>query len=128
MEQQRSIIATDFKEAFKKITPSAKRGIDIEVPTTRWEDIGGLKDLKLKLREAVEWPIIKAEKFKEFGISTPRGILLYGPPGCSKTTIVRAVASASNASFIALTGASIYSPYLGSAEAIIRDCFKRVSI
>ncbi|HDD42785.1 MAG TPA: AAA family ATPase, partial [Nitrososphaeria archaeon] len=75
----------DFMEAFKEITPTALREIVVEVPNVRWEDIGGLENVKRQLVEAVEWPLKYPEKFERMGIKPPKGILLYGPPGCGKT-------------------------------------------
>jgi transitional endoplasmic reticulum ATPase len=87
--------------------------------------IAGVGDVKQALREAVEWPILHADAFRAFGIGAPRGILLYGPPGCSKTMLARACANATHCSFISLDGAAIYSPFLGDAEATLRETFQK---
>ncbi len=94
----------DFDEGLKMVEPSAMREVLIEVPDVRWEDIGGLKEAKQELREAVEWPLKHPEAFKRMGIQPPRGILLYGPPGTGKTLLARAVATESEANFIAVKG------------------------
>jgi len=74
----------DFKNALKDIQPSALREVLVQVPNVTYDDIGGLEKAKQELREAVEWPLKYPEKFKEFGIKPPKGILLYGSPGTGK--------------------------------------------
>lgn len=115
----------DFKEALKEIEPSALREIMVEIPTVRWEDIGGLEDVKRQLVETVELPIKDPMKFKRMGIRPPRGILLYGPPGCGKTLIAKAVATESSANFISIKGPEILSKWVGESEKAIRMIFKR---
>nr|WCZ58393.1 cell division control protein 48 [Paratrimastix eleionoma] len=117
----------DMAFAFQGISPSLARGEGLiaDIPTTRWEDIGGLREVKQKLREAVEWPLLHPDAFLRFSLECPRGILLYGPPGCCKTTLVKAAACSCHAIFISLSCASIYSSYVGEAEAIIRNMFQR---
>lgn len=90
----------DFQEAMSEIRPSAMREISAEIPTVRWTDIGGYDNVKQQLREAVEWPIKFPEKFVKFGIKPPRGVLLYGPPGCSKTLVAKALATEAGLNFI----------------------------
>jgi transitional endoplasmic reticulum ATPase len=94
----------DFDEGLKMVEPSAMREVLVEVPDVRWDDIGGLKEAKQELREAVEWPLKYPDAFKRMGIQPPRGILLYGPPGTGKTLLARAVATESEANFIAIKG------------------------
>ncbi|CAK7355931.1 unnamed protein product [Dovyalis caffra] len=89
----------DWKHAKSVVGPSITRGVTVEVPKVSWEDIGGLKDLKKKLQQAVEWPIKHSAAFARMGISPIRGVLLHGPPGCSKTTLAKAAANAAQASF-----------------------------
>ncbi|RLF15426.1 MAG: AAA family ATPase, partial [Thermoprotei archaeon] len=105
----------DFLNAFKEITPSAMREVYVEVPAVKWSDIGGLEDVKRKLREAVEWPLKHPEKFKKFGIKPPKGVLLYGPPGCGKTLLAKAVATESEANFISVKGPEIFSKWVGES-------------
>jgi transitional endoplasmic reticulum ATPase len=76
----------DFLNAYREITPTAMREVYIEVPTVRWTDIGGLAEVKQDLIEAVEWPLKTPEAFTRIGIRPPKGIMLYGPPGCGKHT------------------------------------------
>jgi len=115
----------DFLNAYREITPTAMREVSIEVPTVRWEDIGGLEEVKQELREAVEWPLKRPEIFKRMGIKPPKGILLYGPPGCGKTMLARAVATESEANFISIKGPEVFSKWVGESEKAIREVFRK---
>jgi len=115
----------DFMDAYKEITPTAMREVYIEVPTVRWEDIGGLEEVKQELKEAVEWPLKNPEIFKRVGIRPPKGILLYGPPGCGKTLLGRAVATESEANFITIKGPEVFSKWVGESEKAIREVFRK---
>ena len=115
----------DFLNAYKEITPTAMREVYVEVPTVHWEDIGGLEDIKKELREAVEWPLKNPEVFKRFGIRPPKGILLYGPPGCGKTLLARAVATESEANFITIKGPEVFSKWVGESEKAVREVFRK---
>lgn len=95
---------SDFREALKLVEPSAMREVLIDIPNVRWSDIGGLEKVKDELKECVEWPLTSPESFTRLGITPPKGILLYGPPGCGKTLLARAVATESNANFISVKG------------------------
>lgn len=107
------------------VVPASRREDVLLHVKVKWSDIGGLEDVKKRIRQAVEWPARFPGLFKRMGITPPRGILLYGPPGCAKTTLVKAMATCSSAAFISVLGAKVYSSYLGEAEAILRDVFKR---
>lgn len=120
-----SVQPADFETAMLRTTASALRGVTASHPTTRWDEIGGMKDVVSRLREAVEFPLTHGSVYRRMGLSVPRGVLLHGPPGCSKTTLVRALASAVSASFFALSGADVFSPYVGDAEKAIRTLFSR---
>eukprot|EP00049_Salpingoeca_infusionum_P025449 m.19410 g.19410 ORF g.19410 m.19410 type:complete len:741 (+) comp8026_c0_seq2:3949-6171(+) len=109
--------------ALHHVTPSIKRQFTLSVSNTPWSAIGGLDDVKQRLQQAVEWPLKYADTFKRLGIPPTRGVLLYGPPGCSKTTLARAIATNCNASFFSLTGSELYSPYVGDSEKSVRDLF-----
>jgi len=123
----RSVVeSADFLQALRAVVPTLKRSVAIELDkSVTWSSIAGVGDVKQALREAVEWPIVHADAFRAFGIGAPRGILLYGPPGCSKTMLARACANATHCSFISLDGAAIYSPFLGDAEATLRETFQK---
>jgi transitional endoplasmic reticulum ATPase len=118
----------DFEAAFREITPTELREIYVEIPTVKWEDIGGLEEVKQELRECVEWPLKYPERFKRLGIKSPKGILLYGPPGCGKTLLAKAVATESEANFIAIKGPEIFSKWVGESERAIREVFRRARI
>ena len=115
----------DFLYAYREITPTAMREVYVEVPQVQWNDVGGLKQVKQELMESVEWPLKKPEVFKKMGIKPPRGILLYGPPGAGKTLLARAVATESEANFIAIKGPEIFSKWVGESEKAIREGFRK---
>jgi SpoVK/Ycf46/Vps4 family AAA+-type ATPase len=100
----------------------------LSVAPTRWEDIGGLVDVKAQLEQAVLWPLLYPETFLRLGITPPRGILLHGPPGTGKTTLARALATQGHASFFSLSGAEVFSPYVGDAERAVRDVFRKARL
>jgi transitional endoplasmic reticulum ATPase len=115
----------DFQNAFREVTPTAMREVYIEVPSVRWTEIGGLERVKNELIEAVEWPLKTPEVFTRMGIRPPKGILLYGPPGCGKTLLARAVATESEANFITIKGPEIFSKWVGESEKAIREVFRK---
>ena len=115
----------DFINAFREITPTAMREVAIEVPTVRWNNIGDLDEVKQELKEAVEWPLKNPEVFKRMGIEPPKGILLYGPPGCGKTLLARAVATESEANFVTIKGPEVFSKWVGESEKAIREVFRK---
>jgi transitional endoplasmic reticulum ATPase len=115
----------DFLDAFKEITPTALREIEIEIPNVRWEDIGGLEDVKRQLVESIEWPLKYPEKFERMGIKPPKGILLYGPPGCGKTMLAKAVATEAEANFISVKGPEIFNKWVGESEKAVREIFRK---
>ncbi|CAI0475761.1 unnamed protein product [Linum tenue] len=122
------LTSEDWKLAMSIVGPSLTRGVAVEIPKVSWEDIGGLKDLKKKLQQAVEWPIKHRSAFSRMGISPIRGVLLHGPPGCSKTTLAKAAANAAQASFFSLSGADLFSMYVGEGEALLRSTFQRARV
>ncbi len=115
----------DFMLAYREVTPTAMREVYIEVPTVHWTDIGGLDQVKNELMEAVEWPIKNPGMFQRMGIKPPKGILLYGPPGCGKTLLARAVATESEANFISIKGPEVFSKWVGESEKAIREVFRK---
>lgn len=111
-------------DTLRNIIPSALRtSLAPRLVNTPWDTVAGVSEVKRRLQVAVEWPLLYARTFQKLGLTTPRGILLYGPPGCSKTTLVRAAATAARAPFLRLTAADIYSSYVGDSERILRDAF-----
>lgn len=115
----------DFTEAHKGIQPTAMREVWTEVPEVRWEDVGGLDDVKQKLMEAVEWPIKNPEFFDRMGIRPTKGILLYGPPGTGKTLLAKAIATESEANFISVRGPEVLSKWVGESEKAVRQIFQK---
>ncbi len=120
-----TVTMKDFLDAYKDITPTALREVEIETPTVRWDQVGGLEDVKQRLREAIEWPLKYPEKFEKLGIDPPKGILLYGPPGCGKTLLAKAIATESEANFISIKGPEIFSKWVGESEKAIREIFRK---
>jgi len=115
----------DFLNAYREITPTAMREVYIEIPAVHWNQIGGLEEVKNELREAVEWPLKNPELFIRMGIRPPKGILLFGPPGCGKTLLARAVATESEANFISIKGPEVFSKWVGESEKAIREVFRK---
>ncbi|RJS91449.1 AAA family ATPase [Candidatus Bathyarchaeota archaeon] len=115
----------DFINAYREITPTAMREVAIEVPTVHWDDIGDLEEAKQELKESVEWPLKNPDVFKRMGIKPPKGILLFGPPGCGKTLLARAVATESEANFISIKGPEVFSKWVGESERAIREVFRK---
>ena len=126
--EQIEVTKTDFEEALKEVMPSGIREVFVEIPNVTWDQIGGLEDLKQKLIEAVEWPLSHPKIFERMGINPPRGILLYGPPGCGKTLLARAVANESKANFISIKGPELLSKYVGESEKAIREVFRKAKM
>jgi len=120
-----TITMEDFMKALREVTPSGLREVLVEVPEVKWDDIGGLEDVKQQLRETVEWPIRNPEAYSRLGIEPPKGILLYGPPGCGKTLLAKAVATESGANFIAVKGPEILSKWVGESEKAVREIFRK---
>jgi transitional endoplasmic reticulum ATPase len=115
----------DFEDALKEIQPSALREVLVEVPNVRWSDIGGLKDVKRQLIQAVEWPLKYADLFAKSGAKPPKGMLLYGPPGTGKTMLAKAVANESEANFISIKGPELLSKWVGESESGVREIFRK---
>jgi len=115
----------DFEEALRIVRPSAMREVLVETPNTKWEDIGGVDNVKRDLKEAVEWPLKFPDSFTRMGINPPKGVLLYGPPGTGKTLLAKAVANESEANFIQVKGPSLLSMWVGKSEEGVRKIFER---
>jgi len=115
----------DFKEASKEIVPTAMREFFTETPKVNWNEVGGLQDIKQTLIENIVWAIKDPTRFQKAGISPARGIMLYGPPGCGKSMLVRALATESGANLIAVRGPEVLSKWLGDSEKTVREIFKK---
>jgi len=115
----------DFMEAMKEVGASAIREVFVEVPDVKWEDIGGLQEIKDNLKEAVEWPLKYPEIFSQAKTNPPKGILIHGAPGTGKTLIAKAAANESEVNFIAVSGPSLMSKFIGESEKGVREVFKK---
>ena len=115
----------DFRLAIREIEPSALREIYVEIPDVSWDSVGGLTEIKDRLKESVEWPLTKPELFEHFGIKPPRGIVLFGAPGTGKTLLAKAIANEAKANFISIKGPELISKWVGESEKAIREIFKK---
>ncbi len=120
-----SVTKDDFKNALKEMQPSTMREVLIEKPNVRWEDIGALEEAKQELKEAVEWPLKFGKVFDHMNAKPPKGILLYGPPGTGKTMLAKAVATESEANFIAVKGPEFLNKWVGESEKAVRETFRK---
>ncbi|MBT5284991.1 MAG: AAA family ATPase, partial [Euryarchaeota archaeon] len=123
--EKMEVCMDDFKEAIRDIEPSALREIYVEVPEVSWDEVGGLNEVKDRLKESVEWPLTKPELFEHFGIKPPRGIVLFGAPGTGKTLLAKAIANEAQANFISIKGPELISKWVGESERAIREIFKK---
>jgi transitional endoplasmic reticulum ATPase len=115
----------DFLEALREMEPSAMREVMVESPDVKWDDIGGLSQVKQELVESVEWPLTYAKLFAHMDAEPPKGILLYGPPGTGKTMLAKAVATESQANFISIKGPEFLSKWVGESEKAVREVFRK---
>ncbi len=115
----------DFLDALREMEPSAMREVMVESPNVKWDDIGGLADVKQQLVESVEWPLTYAKLFTHMDAKAPKGILLFGPPGTGKTLLAKAVATESQANFISIKGPEFLSKWVGESEKAVRETFRK---
>ena len=118
----------NFKAAMCQIRPSALKAMTVDIPKVFWKDVGGQDSVKQKLKEAVEWPLKHASSFDRLGIKPPCGVLLYGPPGCSKTMMAKALATESGINFISIKGPELFNKYLGESERAVRELFHKARV
>ncbi|KAI0686843.1 AAA family ATPase [Cytidiella melzeri] len=115
----------DLTSALTSVRPSTMRSVFLDTAPVRYEDIGGQAETIQRLRESVEWPLLHPEAFERLGVRAPKGVLLYGPPGCSKTLLVRACATESGVNFVAVKGPELLNKYLGESERAVREVFRK---
>jgi len=115
----------DFLASLREVEPSAIREVFVEVPDVRWQDVGGLEEVKVHLIEAVQWPLKYPHLFEEAGIKPTKGILISGPPGCGKTLLAKAIANESGVNFISVKGPALLSKYVGESERGVREIFRK---
>lgn len=115
----------DFRWALGKSNPSALRETAVEVPNITWDDIGGLDNVKKELQELVQYPVEHPDKYLKFGMTPSKGVLFYGPPGCGKTLLAKAIANECQANFISIKGPELLTMWFGESEANVRDIFDK---
>jgi transitional endoplasmic reticulum ATPase len=120
-----SVTMEHFRTALSQSNPSALRETVVEVPTVTWDDIGGLNEVKRELKEMVQYPIQYPELYKQFGLNPSRGVLLYGPPGCGKTMLAKAIANECQSNFICVKGPELLTMWFGESEANVREIFDK---
>merc|ERR1719378_773325 len=114
-----------FTSAMGQCNPSSLRETVVEVPNIKWDDIGGLEETKRNLQEMILYPIDHPEKFEKFGMQPSRGVLFYGPPGCGKTLLAKAVASECSANFVSIKGPELLTMWFGESESNVRELFDK---
>ncbi|OAJ44724.1 transitional endoplasmic reticulum ATPase, variant [Batrachochytrium dendrobatidis JEL423] len=120
-----AVTMENFRYALGISNPAALRETIVEVPNTSWNDIGGLEKVKQELQETVQYPVEHPEKFLKFGMSPSKGVLFYGPPGCGKTLLAKAIANECQANFISIKGPELLTMWFGESEANVRDVFDK---
>jgi len=120
-----SVTQDHFRTALGHGGPSAIRETVVEVPNVTWDDIGGLLNVKKELQELVQYPVLYPEMYKKFGMQPSRGVLFYGPPGCGKTLLAKAIANECQANFISIKGPELLTMWFGESEANVREIFDK---
>ncbi|KAJ7254363.1 AAA family ATPase [Mycena haematopus] len=124
-QHELTLTLPDLEASLPSVRPSAMRSVFVETPPVRYSEIGGQASVIQKLRETVEWPLLHPETFLRLGVKPPKGILLYGPPGCSKTVLARACAFESGLNFIAVKGPEVLNKFVGESERTVREIFRK---
>merc|ERR1719506_582240 len=119
------VSAKHFDHALGIVHPSSLRENQVEIPNVKWEDVGGLEDVKRELHETVQYPVEHAAKFRALGLPPSRGVLFYGPPGCGKTLLAQAVARECGANFVSIKGPELLTMWFGESEANVRALFEK---
>ena len=120
-----AVTQDNFRAALSKSNPSALRETAVEIPNVTWDDVGGLENVKRELQELVQYPVEHPDMFLKFGMSPSRGVLFYGPPGCGKTLMAKAIANECQANFISIKGPELLSMWFGESSANIRELFDK---
>ncbi|CAK8675717.1 transitional endoplasmic reticulum ATPase [Clavelina lepadiformis] len=120
-----AVTMEDFRFAMAQSNPSALRETVVEIPNITWDDIGGLENVKTELQELVQYPVEHPEKFLKFGMTPSKGVLFYGPPGCGKTLLAKAIANECQANFISIKGPEMLTMWFGESEANVREVFDK---
>lgn len=123
-----AVTMENFRYALGVSNPSALRETVVEVPTVKWDDIGGLENVKQELQETVQYPVEHPEKFLKFGMNPSKGVLFYGPPGTGKTLLAKAIANECQANFISIKGPELLTMWFGESEANVRDVFDKARV
>ena len=119
------LILSDLQSSIRATKPSTIKAITVEIPEVKWSSIGGMESVKRQIKDAIDLPDDHSTAFRDLGISAPNGILLYGPPGCSKTLMARALATEGKMNFLAVKGPELLSKWLGESERALASLFKR---
>lgn len=120
-----AVTMENFRFALGSSNPSALRETVVEVPNVSWDDVGGLEGVKRELQELVQYPVEHPEKFLKFGMTPSKGVLFYGPPGCGKTLLAKAIANECQANFISIKGPELLTMWFGESEANVREIFDK---
>ncbi|KAJ7644035.1 AAA family ATPase [Roridomyces roridus] len=124
-ESKLTLTLSDLEASLPTIRPSAMRSVFVEAPPIRYSEIGGQASVIQKLRQTVELPLLHPQTFVRLGVKPPKGVLLYGPPGCSKTVLARACAFESGVNFIAVKGPEVLNKFVGESERTVREIFRK---
>ncbi|MDP9181906.1 MAG: AAA family ATPase, partial [Actinomycetota bacterium] len=120
-----SVAAADFVAALEVVRPTSMGGARLDVAEVSLDDVGNMVEVKRAVTEAVLWPLQFPDTFDRLGVAPPRGLLLYGPPGCGKTYLVKALAGSGQANVLSVKGAELLSKWVGESEKAVRELFRR---